>query len=101
MREMKIGGKSLQLRETVADRVVSFFNPVAGLERMKARALIESTTSPAGGWQAGRRDNRMMRYWRPYAGSANATCCPTWTRSAPARAILPATSRSPPAPSIP
>lgn len=56
------------LRRTLTDRVVGYFNPVAGVARLRARAFM----ALAGGYTSGKRDRRQTRNWRPKEGSANA-----------------------------
>lgn len=58
----------------IVDRVVSYFSPVRGLERAKARAFLALAGS--GGYEGGRRDKRSMRNWRPWQTSANEDISP-------------------------
>lgn len=55
---------------TALDRVVAWFSPAAGLERMKARTMLVAAGD--GAWKGGRKDRRPTRNWRPYGGSADA-----------------------------
>lgn len=52
---------------TLADRIVGYFNPQAGLVRMQARARL----ALAGGY-TGARDRPGLKAWNPIAGSADA-----------------------------
>ena len=52
---------------TIIDKVVGFFNPAAGLERMKARHQM----AIAGQWYGARFDRRATANWAPYGGSAD------------------------------
>jgi lambda family phage portal protein len=65
-------GREVEVRETLADRVVAWASPRAGLDRLRARYTMELATGGVGGYNAGRRDRRNLRSWRPQEGSANA-----------------------------
>lgn len=56
---------------TLIDRVVGYFSPAAGLDRLKNRTLLMAA-SGEGGFKGGRRDRRPTRNWRPGEGSADA-----------------------------
>lgn len=70
--KMKVGGRDVVVRRTLADRVVDYFAPEKGLARLKARTFL----ALAGGYQGGRRDRRATRKWRPVEASANADMLP-------------------------
>lgn len=53
---------------TLVDRVVGYFNPVAGAKRFRARSFL----ALVGGYTGGKRDRRSTRNWRPKETSANA-----------------------------
>lgn len=53
---------------TVVDRVVSYFNPVAGAKRFHARAML----AIAGGYVGASRSRRPTKEWRTSGGSADA-----------------------------
>lgn len=55
------------IRRTLADRIIEYFDPVRGRERMQARAMM----AVAGQWLGGRLDRRPTKNWLPYAGSAD------------------------------
>lgn len=52
------------------DRAVGFFNPKAGLDRLKNRMMLDAATGQ-GGYNGGRRDRRATKNWRPRPASAN------------------------------
>jgi len=60
---------------TIVDRVVGYFNPQAGFERLKGRMMLDAATG-VGGYNGGRRERRATKMWRPKAGSANADVLP-------------------------
>jgi lambda family phage portal protein len=60
---------------TLADRVVEYFNPKTGLERLRSRVVL-ATAVGQGGYEGGRRDRRGTKLWRPQAGSADADTLP-------------------------
>lgn len=62
-------------QRTIVDRVVGYFSPRAGFERLKARAALTVTTG-SGGYYGGRRDRRSTRNWRIKETSANADTLP-------------------------
>lgn len=72
MTEVKIGRQTLEVRQTIVDRVVGYLSPRAGLERLRARTMM----ALAGGYEGGKRTRRGTRYWRPAEGSANADTLP-------------------------
>jgi lambda family phage portal protein len=53
---------------TLADRIVGYFNPQAGLVRMQARARL----ALAGGYTGARGDRAGLKAWNPFPGSADA-----------------------------
>ncbi|SHE67700.1 phage portal protein, lambda family [Kaistia soli DSM 19436] len=57
---------------TFADRLVNWFNPVAGAQRLRARMM----TAALGGYTGGRRDRRSTRNWRGKEESANVAVIP-------------------------
>jgi len=67
-------GREVEVRTTLADRLVSWFDPVRGAERLRSRAFMSLADS--GGYNSGRRDRRSMRKWRPAETSANADILP-------------------------
>jgi lambda family phage portal protein len=62
----------VRVRQTIADRLVGYFNPTAGVKRLQSRMMLDA----AGGYVGGRRDRRQTRNWRPGEGSANADLLP-------------------------
>lgn len=71
-RTVKLGRRDITIRETIVDRVVGYFSPQAGMERLRARVTMEAW----GGYKGGKRDRRQTRSWRPSEGSANADTLP-------------------------
>lgn len=74
-RTVKVGRQTVEVRQTLVDRLVEAISPKAGMDRLRARVQMEMA-SPQGGYQGGRRDRRQTRNWRPVAGSANADIQP-------------------------
>jgi lambda family phage portal protein len=60
---------------TAVDKVVEWFSPRAGLERLRHRTMLAAATGQ-GGHNAGRRDRRPTRNWRPPESSADADTLP-------------------------
>lgn len=52
----------------IVDKVVGFFNPIRGIERLKARTQM----AIAGQWVGARFDRRQTAGWVPFGGSADA-----------------------------
>lgn len=67
--KLRAGGRDIEVRQTLADRLVAWANPVAGLERIRARAMMSATGF---GYDGGRRERRATKRWRPFDGSADA-----------------------------
>lgn len=59
--------RSLDVRPNLVDRVVTFFDPIAGARRFQARAALQL----AGGYIGARGDRNATREWNPRRGSAN------------------------------
>lgn len=57
---------------TIADRLVAWIDPEAGLRRHRARTMLAMT----GGFTGGRRDRRQTQEWKTRAGSADADLLP-------------------------
>lgn len=53
----------------LADRLVAWFAPKAGLGRLQARTMMAAAD---GSWKGGRKDRRPTRNWRPGGGSPDA-----------------------------
>lgn len=70
--KVRLGGQIVDVQPTIADRVINYFDPVKGTERLRARTML----ALAGGYQSGRRDRRATRNWRPRENSANADTLP-------------------------
>lgn len=64
---MRARGNRPAVSMTIADRVVSWLDPVAGAKRHRAREYL----ALAGGYEGGSRDKRATRNWRPRQTSAN------------------------------
>lgn len=62
-------------KPNIVDKVVGFFDPAAGKKRLYDRTVL-AMAAGSGGYDAGRRDNRRTRNWRPGDGSANADLLP-------------------------
>jgi capsid protein len=63
------------IRPTIADRVVTYFDPVRGAERYRARLIL----ALAGGYEGGRKDRRATTSWLTSSGSADADLLPDLT----------------------
>lgn len=61
-----------EVAPTLADRLVTWIAPQAGLKRHRARTML----AMAGGYTGGRRDRRQMQEWRTRGGSADADLLP-------------------------
>jgi len=59
--------------QNIVDRVVSYFRPGAGLERLEQRTRLNAL---AGGYNGGRRERRPTKRWRPAEGSPDADTLP-------------------------
>ncbi len=59
-------------QQTALDKVVSYFSPVAGRNRMQARAQM----ALAGGYYSGDRGRKSMKRWALSGGSADAEILP-------------------------
>jgi lambda family phage portal protein len=71
--QVQVGRRSVEVDQTITDRVVGFFSPRAAAERLKARTFLALA---GGGYDGGRRDKRSMRRWRMVEQSANADTIP-------------------------
>jgi lambda family phage portal protein len=71
-RTVRLGNRALNVRWTLSDRVTEWWNPKAGLERLRSRAIMASV----GGYEGGKRDRRSTRNWRPRQTSANEDISP-------------------------
>lgn len=56
-------------QRNVIDRLIGYFAPAAGLQRMQARTMLAAAD---GSWNGGRKDRRPTKNWRPAGGSADA-----------------------------
>lgn len=60
---------------TALDRVIAFFSPRAGMDRLRHRASMMAATGE-GGYKGGRRDRRPTKRWMPGEGSADSDILP-------------------------
>lgn len=67
MKTITVAGHQIDVPWTMADRLVAWWNPAAGMERLKSRVVLAS----AGGYTGGKRDRRATRNWRPGGTSIN------------------------------
>lgn len=71
-RQVRVGRRNVEVKWTLADRLAEWWNPAAGVERLKGRAMMASV----GGYEGGKRDRRATRNWRPRQTSANEDISP-------------------------
>lgn len=69
----RVVSRDIKVKPTLTDKLVSWLNPVAGLQRLRNRAAI---TALSGGYEGGRRRNRGTLTWRPKEASADADIMP-------------------------
>ena len=74
MREKKTAHRPASASMTIIDRVVSFWNPKAGLERLQHRTMLANAQGGYNG--TARRRRRGTQNWIPTEGSANADTLP-------------------------
>lgn len=72
MREKKVDERR-GVHATLMDRLVSYFDPVAGARRLHARAVIGAMS---GSHTGASKSRRSLAAWRPGGGSANAATLP-------------------------
>ncbi len=65
-------GKDIPVKENLIDRVVGYFNPVRGVERLRARAV----SAVLGGYVGARRDRRQTKNWPTSAADADSVINP-------------------------
>ena len=70
--KFRIGRKEVFVKENLADRIVSIFDPVRGQRRFKARCQM----AIAGGYNGGRRKSRTLGGWRTTSNDADADLLP-------------------------
>lgn len=66
--KVQLGRKSVNVEWGLTDRMVAWWNPAAGVERLRSRLQMSAAT---GGYSGGKRDRRATRNWRPKQTSAN------------------------------
>lgn len=64
---LRIGGKEITVEPTFVDRVVNYFSPRHGVDRMRARTQM----AVAGGYTGARRDRKQTSAWNPGDGDAD------------------------------
>lgn len=58
---------AVSVSQTLADKIVEYFDPIRARERLKARAMM----AVAGQWIGGRTDRRQTKNWKTVSGSAD------------------------------
>lgn len=58
---------------TALDRLIGWFSPQTGLDRLRSRAMMAAAT---GGYKSARKDRRQTTNWSPGGGSADADLIP-------------------------
>lgn len=71
-REVRIGSRTVSVDKTFADRVVEYFDPVAGVRRSQARLATAMVDS----YQGASRTRRATKEWKVSGGDANADSLP-------------------------
>ena len=66
-RTVTVAGTPIEIRETMADRLVNWFDPARGLNRLRSRMMA----SAFGGYTGGDKTHRGMRLWSTSETSAN------------------------------
>jgi len=69
---IRIGRKEITVRENLVDRVVQYFNPIKGRERLRARV----NTALIGGYIGGSKSRRSLKSFLPNGNSANTDLLP-------------------------
>ncbi len=67
-----IGGKEIEIKQTLADHVVNYFNPVKGRVRLQSRVMMALT----GGYTSGSRKKRAFKNWQVSSGDADSDLLP-------------------------
>ena len=70
MTEVKIGRRTVDVQWTLLDRVIAQVSPARGMARWKTRTMM--ALGGVGGYDAGRKERRGTKRWRPADSSANA-----------------------------
>lgn len=71
-REVRIGRRTVTVDRTLVDRVVAYFDPVAGVRRSQARLATAMVDS----YQGASRTRRATKEWKVSGGDANADSLP-------------------------
>lgn len=70
--ELTYGRRKVEVRPTIVDRVVNWFNPVAGRDRFQARMQM----AMLGGYTGARRDRKQTQGWNTRNGDADSVILP-------------------------
>lgn len=65
--QLRIGRETVTVEPTIVDRVVNYFSPERGVNRMRARAQM----AIVGGYTGARRDRKQTSSWKPGDGDAD------------------------------
>lgn len=68
----RIGRQTVEIEPTVIDRIVSYFNPVAGRNRLQARLQM----AVVGGYTGARRDRKQTKNWATTDSDADSVILP-------------------------
>jgi lambda family phage portal protein len=69
---VRFGGKTIDIEPTMVDRVVNYFNPVAGRNRLQARLQM----AMVGGYTGARRDRKQTQNWATTQTDADSVIIP-------------------------
>lgn len=70
--ELKIGRKTITVEPTMVDRLVNYFNPVAGRKRFEARMQM----AMVGGYTGARKDRKQTAAWATTTADADSVILP-------------------------
>ena len=70
--KLRAGGKQISITENLADKIVSWVDPVRAMDRLRARAKM----AMVGGYTGGSRSRRGLSDFNPKGGSADADILP-------------------------
>ena len=69
---VSVGGRKVEIKQTLADHIVNYFNPVRGKERYQSRVMM----ALAGGYAGGSRKSKAFKNWSVSSGDADSDLLP-------------------------
>ena len=72
----RVAGREVTIKQTLADKVINYFNPVKGAQRLNSRAQMATFDALSGAYNGANKSRRTMSEWKPRTLDADSAILP-------------------------